>query len=846
MREQQSSGASKAFRRALRLLDRLGPDDGDSTGTVLRIRVLVSLAHCDTEVYGLRKGTRWLDAASELSSQLPEGGQRLALESLIQRQRGTILWLAGRLIEAIPVLDEAVVMTERSVGTGATIESALANVLTTRALLNMDLGKPGPASEDLRRCLWIGHTSQSPMDVVIASSNLGMLHSRTGDIPTALRYYEQAERLLIKLAPSALPKLDGERAEALLFAGLAEEAARSLDKALPALRAQGNNRDLAVYETQRAAAALLGGDPGTARRFAAIARRGYLRQGMPTMAAVAALISLRAEIAEVLLDTRPPTRRLVTKALALSDELASFRLADESDVAQLLGVRVALRRRDTALAAQLLDGIPPPRQMTSIDHRMLHRLCRAELAVATGNRRKAFSQARAGFAELGRIRDRMGGLELVCGTAVHGRELGELAIRLVLDGGRSAAEARRLFDWLERTRAQVYRYEPQPAVEDPVLAERVTELRSLTMVMRQAKTEGRRVRELAARHSALQQEATRLGWQSKVWGRPRPVASLGQVAGQLGDRALVSFATSGEAMVAVVIADGRPRLVELGGVAEATRAARELHADLNALAPDHLPKALIDVVSASARRRARRLDEQLFRPLAKIVADRELIVVPTGPLYRVAWGALPSLRSRPVAVTPSATAWLAASAVSGSTGRGRSVLIGGPGLPAAVGEVAQLARYRPDADIIDGDRATVEAVLDALDGTQLAHIAAHGEHEPDNALFSRLDLVDGALFAHETTRLRRPPEQVVLAACELALNRIRPGDEALGFAGALLAAGVRTVTAAVTRVGDHTAAESMAFYHRRVAEGAEPAVALADSTAVDPLRRPFMCFGAGR
>ncbi|HEX4221229.1 MAG TPA: CHAT domain-containing protein, partial [Pseudonocardiaceae bacterium] len=86
----------------------------------------------------------------------------------------------------------------------------------------------------------------------------------------------------------------------------------------------------------------------------------------------------------------------------------------------------------------------------------------------------------------------------------------------------------------------------------------------------------------------------------------------------------------------------------------------------------------------------------------------------------------------------------------------------------------------------------------------------------------------------------------VLAACELALSRIRPGDEALGFAGALLAAGGRTVTAAVTRVGDQAAADAMADYHRRLAAGAPPATALADATAVDPFRRPFICLGASR
>jgi CHAT domain-containing protein len=249
-------------------------------------------------------------------------------------------------------------------------------------------------------------------------------------------------------------------------------------------------------------------------------------------------------------------------------------------------------------------------------------------------------------------------------------------------------------------------------------------------------------------------------------------------------------------------------------------------------------------VSGSAARRAGRLDARLIRPLAKLIGDRELVIIPTGSLYATAWGALPSLRGRPVVVAPSATAWLAADRAADQDGH--TVLVGGPHLTAAVGEVGSLRAHHPDARLISTDQATVEGVLDALDGAALAHVAAHGTHEPENALFSHLDLLDGALYAHEITRLRRPPQHVVLAACELALSRIRPGDEALGFAGALLAAGGRTVTAAITRVGDQAAAEAMADYHRRLAAGAAPATALADAIAVDPFRRPFICLGASK
>jgi hypothetical protein len=631
--------------------------------------------------------------------------------------------------------------------------------------------------------------------------------------------------------------------DALLAAGLAEEAAKLLDEALPEMRRHRDHQNLADAEASRASAALVDGDHATARRLASSARRRFLRRGSPAWAAIASLIRLRSEAVDALQRGRVPAA-LPMRALALADELVALSLVDEAAVARMLAVRLLIRRGDVTAAERQLALVPRPRRVTPVDHRMLLRLCRAELAVARERRRIAFAQARGGLAELARIRDRMGGLELVSGTAVHGRELGDLAVRLVLDRPRSAA--RQLFTWLERTRAQIYRYEPLPQLDDPELTERVQQYRMLSREVQQARLSGQRLAELNARHAALQREVMRLGWRDGPWGRSRPIADLDDVLAQLGDRALLSFVVSGDRIAVVVVVDGTARLVRLGPAADAADAARELRADLDALSPDHLLPPIAAAVAGSARLRAARLDEQLIRPLAGLVGDRELVVVPTGDLYAVAWNALPSLRGRPVSVAPSATAWVTAIRTASPLRPGGTLLAAGPDLRAAEAEIGRLRENYPDATLLDGERAGVREILAALDGARLAHLAAHGTHEPENALFSRLELADGALYAHEMARLRTPPEHVVLAACELALARIRPGDEALGFAGALLATGSRTVTAPVTRVGDAAAAAAMTDFHHRLAEGAPPAVALAEATESDPLRRPFVSLGASR
>ncbi|MFL6140289.1 MAG: CHAT domain-containing protein [Labedaea sp.] len=849
------------LRTALATLAELVPD---TEVAALRIRVLVQLSYADAEAGSLDAGLSLLDAADQALADLPPGPVRAELGGLVLSDRGFLLIRAGRIDDGLQVLDLAADRLEAAVATGTGDPNLLATVYLNRSLAHIDLAQTHPAVAELNRCIELSDQYGLHPIGIKARHNLGYVAYMTGDMPTALRHYADAERDYRDSVPGMLPVLQLDLARALLAAGLVEDAARHLDEALPQLRRQRASKDAAEAEIARAAAALLAGEVAKARRRARTAERMFIRRGNVRWAAVAALAALRADVAAALDRGRIP-RTLPVDAVKLADHLRALLLEDEAALALMLAVRMELRRSDASAAAVLLDEVPRLRATCPVDNRMLLRLCRAELALLSGNSRTALAEARTGLAELGRARDRMGGLDLVCGTAIHGRELGELAVRLVLERRRTSA--RQLFGWLERTRAQVYRYEPMPAIDDPALAEKVDELRSMRRSVQLDRVAGRPARRQARQVASLERHILRQGWYASPWGQPRPVATFAEVAEALGDRALVTFAASGDELVAVVVAAGRARLVRLGSAAVAAEWAARFHADLNALAPDSLPGAMAEVVARSAgrtavaldsqlirplstalnrdsvHRSADALDSQLVRPLSMITDSRELIVVPTGALYAIPWGSLPSLAHCPVVVAPSATAWLAAER-SSPTGD-RVVLARGPLLTEAIGEEGPLRTIYPSSLLLSEHEATVAAVLDALDGAAVAHLAAHGAHEPSNALFSRLELADGPMFAHELSRLNRPPRQVVLAACELALNHIRPGDEALGFAGALLAGGVRTVVAAISRVGDLAAASAMVDYHERLAAGVRPAVALADAIAADPFRRPFICMGAG-
>ena len=172
------------------------------------------------------------------------------------------------------------------------------------------------------------------------------------------------------------------------------------------------------------------------------------------------------------------------------------------------------------------------------------------------------------------------------------------------------------------------------------------------------------------------------------------------------------------------------------------------------------------------------------------------------------------------------------------------VAFAGPDLARAGEEVDAVAKAWSGAVTRTDARASSAEFTAAVGTARLLHVAAHGLHQPENPLFSAVRLADGPVFAHE---LRAPaPEHVVLSACEVGLATIRPGDEALGLASALLALGTRSVIAGVARVGDEAAAETMAAYHARLAAGADSAAALAAALldVTDDVVPPFVTFGS--
>jgi CHAT domain-containing protein len=163
--------------------------------------------------------------------------------------------------------------------------------------------------------------------------------------------------------------------------------------------------------------------------------------------------------------------------------------------------------------------------------------------------------------------------------------------------------------------------------------------------------------------------------------------------------------------------------------------------------------------------------------------------------------------------------------------------------------VRELACLYPDATLLHGETATVDAALAALDGARLAHVACHGRFRSDSPLFSALELADGPLTVLDVQGLRRAPEILVLSACDLGRSNRHPGDELLGLSAALLAMGTRTIVASVAAVPDSGARRLMLALHRELIAGASTATALARAQGKLQSRSAaltgFVCLGSG-
>jgi tetratricopeptide (TPR) repeat protein len=695
--------------------------------------------------------------------------------------------------------------------------AAEATALVNRGVVHIYRWSLAAAQSDLLRAEELSLALGYELTLAITRHNLGYVLAQRGDVPGALASYDAAEAAYRthRLPP---PTLWIDRCELLLAAGLPGEARGAATQAVADAERSRQDSELAEARLRLAQAALADGDAAAARADAAAAACSFIRARRPAWAALARYVTLLADVAA---NSPVPPVRARRAATALEKAGWGFAARD----ARMIAARLDLGRGRPREARRDLRRLATCRRSGTVGQRVQGWHAEALLRLSRGDNAGARRAAARGLDLVEDYRATLGATDLRARASVHLAELADLGMRVALSDARPTT----ILGWAERCRAAHLLQRPGRPPEDDALAGALAELRRVVTgyeasVEAGALRTGSKVQQVRLERAI--RDRSRLLQGTRAPGPPRRLP-VGQLAAALADRALVEYVVLDGGLHAVTLAAGRRTLVDLGPVAPVAHELVAVPMLLRRLAAAGGPSPGVDAATAALDHRGRRLDALLLRPLAGRIGTRPLVVVPSGALQSVPWPLLPSCRGRPVSVTPSATLWLAAEQAEAPSDGGRSVFVAGPRLPHASAEVRALAAGRGDSVVLEGPAATAEAVLHAIDGAALAHIAAHGSFRSDNPQFSALSLHDGPLTVYDLERLRRPPGLVVLSACESGRSAVLSGDELLGLAAAFIRLGTRGLVASIVHVPDAETVPLMLALHDRLRGGDDLAAALA-------------------
>ncbi|MGI5272002.1 CHAT domain-containing protein [Nonomuraea sp. CA-218870] len=805
---------SSIARQAIGILHR---EFGDLEAAIAELRQAVRLAR--------RSGSpdREADVLATLGIALVHRGRTRsglsALDSAVGRATGTTRarvlfrragarWILGRHREALDDLGVAAPALRRA---GDTVWAARA--LSLRGHVQLALGGVQDADADFSVAQRMFATTMQEHDSVVAIQNRGVAAFVAGDLPTALALLDEADQGFRRLG-TPMPDLVADQCAVMLAAGLAREALEQADAGLRLIaRLRGQATRRAELLLLAARAALLAADPGTARERAAEARALFAGQRRGWWAEHARLILVQAGPAE------GPTPRLLADARRLAGRLEELGSPDAWQ-AHLLAGRAALELGRAAVADRHLAAAARARHGGPATARAGGWLAEALRAEAAGQPRRLLRACRAGLALIEEHRLTFGSSELRALVSAQGVELVKLALRHLHRAGRS----RELLAWTERWRATALAVPPMPPPEDHELLGRLAALRRLDQLLDGARSggaasAGRLERERAALEARVRAETLRLrgpGWREENGFDCRRVLEALGPGGRLAELVLIDGT-----LHVLLCGDGRVRRYAVGPADRAVAETEFARSRLRRLAYEPRP----DPLELAAL--GRRLEEVVLGPVAALLAGGPCVVVPPSVLHAAPWGLLPSLRRTAFSVAPSAAAWLRARSSAPPSGR-RVVLVGGPDVPHAKAEVRAIEELYEarDLTVLDEGAATAQAVLSAIDGCRLAHLAAHGTFRADSPMFSALHLDDGRLTGYDLERLRRAPYRLVLSSCDSAQMAAVGADELLGLATALLHLGTAGIVASVVPVNDETVVPLMVRLHAGLSGGLGLAEAL--------------------
>jgi len=252
------------------------------------------------------------------------------------------------------------------------------------------------------------------------------------------------------------------------------------------------------------------------------------------------------------------------------------------------------------------------------------------------------------------------------------------------------------------------------------------------------------------------------------------------------------------------------------------------------------------------------VSERLYRVLAdsanRLQPGANLIVIPDRWLHFVPFVALrdPStgrflVRDHAVSYAPSATLLLSnlTHPPQRFSRSARVLAIGNPAfdqrafrlppLPASEVEARRIASLYDDQNPLTGRDATDTALERMAPNFDILHFAGHAVVARDVPQLSHLVLAsdgrsDGAVFSTDIAQWHLSRTRlVILSGCNTADGTLSATEGASSLARAFFAAGVQSVVSSLWAIDDEDTADFFIAFHRRLAEGDSPSVALRET-----------------
>lgn len=690
-------------------------------------------------------------------------------------------------------------------------------LLMNRGVLHGYMGHIELGIADQLAARQIGVDIDKRLLAAMCAGNLGFLEGRRGDVPAALAWFDQAEVDFDSLGrPTGMVEvLDADRAQLLLHTGLVSEAEKAVSRALRGLEESDNKTDLSEVRLLAADVALAADETDEARRLAERASAEFTVQERQAWAHLADYVAVRARF-----QMGATKRADIMTAGTLARQLDEAGLTEQARHCRILAGRIALDAGDLTQARRLLESAAGARRTGTSVGRTQAWYAEALLRTAEGNSYGAWRAIEAGQRVIRDYRATLGARDLRAHAAGHGLDLA----RLALDHALERASPWRVLDTVEAWRAISRQVDSVRPPDDPELTHLLAELRRIDSDIREKAVTGERTDRLLREKARVENRVRTVSRKTRGQGAGIDADTLdrSKIEANLRGRRLVSFFARNGAIGAVSLTDSDVELHEPAQIPDLTAHITSLLNALTRLAVGAGTGKSLEarystmLATRDALRNTLRLDPEDTTPL---------VVIPAGTLHRLPW---PYLAGVPTSVAPSLAAWLAATERARPLeSRSHAALIAGPRLPAATQEINRLARVYANRTRLTGRNAQARRVVDALDGCDVAHIAAHGDFRWDNPSFSALEMVDGPLTAYELEQLRSPPTTVVLSACDMAVSRIVAGDELLGLSSVLISAGVSNLVAPLVPIPDDLAGDLVVPTHRFMTAGSSPPEALA-------------------